>query len=183
MHLLKRSSHVDENLRKKKIPSDHAAARLVIQKPTHRRHQSKRFPNWISKHPIFGSILQHLHDDHRFSSDPSCALSEFKILLQKVKKMTIREAETDFGQSDFGHPYWPDFGQFRLWPNQLWPTFNWPTLAKPAQGGVQKGRAPKGWGPERVALPKCHAFSSLPGTVSLFLCLSGGSSRGILVVF
>ena len=36
------SSHVVENLGKRTIPSDHAAVRLVIQKPTHRRHQNKR---------------------------------------------------------------------------------------------------------------------------------------------
>ena len=30
-------------------------------------------------------------------------------------------AETDYGQTDFGHPYFPDFGQIRFWPNRLWP--------------------------------------------------------------
>ena len=64
------SSHVVENLGKKSIPSDHAAVRLVIQKPTHRGHQNRRIPSWMSKHPMFGSILQQPHDDHRFSPDP-----------------------------------------------------------------------------------------------------------------
>ena len=50
-------SHVFENLVKETIPSDHAAVRLVIQKPTHRGHQSQRIPSWMSKHPIFCSIL------------------------------------------------------------------------------------------------------------------------------
>ena len=45
----------------------------------------------MSKHPIFGSILQQLHYDHRFSPDPFCALAEFKTLLHKAKKMTQRE--------------------------------------------------------------------------------------------
>ena len=85
------SSHVVENLGKKTIPSDHAAVRLVIQKLTNRGHQSKRIPSWISKHPIFCSILQQLHDDHRFSPDPFCALAEFKVLLHKAKNMTKRE--------------------------------------------------------------------------------------------
>ena len=85
------SSHVVENLGKKTIPSDHAAVRLVIQKPTSRRHQSKHIPSWMSKHPIFGSILQQLHDDHRFSPDPFCALAEFKVLQHKAKKITKRE--------------------------------------------------------------------------------------------
>ena len=64
------SSHVDENLGKKNIPSDHAAVRLVILKPTHRGVQNKRIPSWMSKHPMLGSILQHLHDDLSFSPDP-----------------------------------------------------------------------------------------------------------------
>ena len=70
-------SHVFENLGKTTIPSDHAAVRLVIQKPTNRGHQSKRIPSWMSKHPIFCSLLQQHHDDHRFSPNPFCALAEF----------------------------------------------------------------------------------------------------------
>ena len=84
------SSHVVENLGKKSIPSEHAAVRLVIQKPTNRR-QSECIPSWMSKHPIFCSILQQLHDDHRFSPDPFCALAEFKVLLHKARKITKRE--------------------------------------------------------------------------------------------
>ena len=84
-------SHVFENLGKKTILSDHAAVRFVIQKPTNRGHQSKRIPSWMSKHPIFFSILQLHHDDHRFSTDPFCALAEFNVLLHKAKKMTKRE--------------------------------------------------------------------------------------------
>ena len=42
------SSHVVENLGKKTIPSDHAAVRIVTQKPTHRGHQSKRIPSWLA---------------------------------------------------------------------------------------------------------------------------------------
>ena len=85
------SSHVDENLGKKNVPSDYAAVRLVILKPTHRGDQNKRIPSWMSKHPMFGSILQQLHDDHRFSPDPFCALAEFKHLLHQAQKMTQRE--------------------------------------------------------------------------------------------
>ena len=76
--------HVFENLGNRTIPSDHAAVRLVIQKPTTRGHQSKRIPCWMS-------ILKRLHDDHRFSSDPFGALAEFKVLLEKAKKLTLRE--------------------------------------------------------------------------------------------
>ena len=84
-------SHVFENLENRTIPSDHAAVRLVIQKPTTRAHLSKRVPSWMSKHPIFCSRLQRLHDDHRFSPDPFGALAEFKVLVNKAKKQTIRE--------------------------------------------------------------------------------------------
>ena len=84
-------SHVFENPGKKTIPSDHAAVRLVTQKPTNRGHQSKRIPSWMSKHPNFCSILQQLHDDHRFSPDPFCALAEFKVFLHKAKTMMSRE--------------------------------------------------------------------------------------------
>ena len=79
------SFHVVENLGQKTISSDHAAVRLVIQEPTHRRHQNKRIPSWMSKHPIFGSILQQLHDDHRFSPDPFCALAELSPPTQKKR--------------------------------------------------------------------------------------------------
>ena len=66
-------SHVFENLGKRTIPSDHAAVRLVIHKPTSREQQGKRIPSWMSKHPV----LKWLHDDHRYSADPFGALSEF----------------------------------------------------------------------------------------------------------
>ena len=47
------------------IPSDHAAVRLVIHKPTNRERQSKRI---------------------RFSADPFGALAEFKAILEKAEK-------------------------------------------------------------------------------------------------
>ena len=84
-------SHVFENLEKKTIPSDHAAVRLVIQKPSNRGHQRKRIPSWMSKHPIFCFISQHFYDDHRFSPDLFCALAECKVLLHKAENMTKRE--------------------------------------------------------------------------------------------
>ena len=45
----------------------------------------------MSKHPVFCSLLQRLHDDPRFSLDPFVALAEFKVLLEKAKRLTIRE--------------------------------------------------------------------------------------------
>ena len=83
-------SHVFENLGNRTIPSDHAALRLVIQKPTNRGQQGNRIPRWMTKHPVFCSILKRLHDNHRFSANPFGALAEFKVLL-KASKQTIRE--------------------------------------------------------------------------------------------
>ena len=42
---------------------------------------------------------------------------------------------------------------------------------------------PKGWGPEGVAGPKFRAFFFSPAGKFVLSSLSGGSSRGILVVF
>ena len=50
-------SHVFENLGNWTIPSDHAAVRLVIQKPTIRGHQSKHIPSRLSKHPVFFALF------------------------------------------------------------------------------------------------------------------------------
>ena len=35
--------------------------------------------------------MKRFHDDHRFSTDPFGALAEFKVILEKAKKQTIRE--------------------------------------------------------------------------------------------
>ena len=83
-------SHVFENLGKRSIPSDHAAVRMVIQKPTIRGHH-KRIPRWMTNHPVFCSILKRLNDDHRYSADPFGALADFKTILEKAKKQTVRE--------------------------------------------------------------------------------------------
>ena len=85
------SSHVVENLGKKTIPSDHAAIRLVIRNLLVEDSRTNVFPSWMSKNLIFGSVLQQLHDDHRFSPDPFCALAEFKVLLHKALEITNRE--------------------------------------------------------------------------------------------
>ena len=44
----------------------------------------------MSKHPVC-SVLKRLHDDHRYSTDPLGALAEFKAILEKAKKQTVRE--------------------------------------------------------------------------------------------
>ena len=83
-------SHVSENLGKRFIPSDHAAVRVVIQKLTIRGHQGKRIPSWMSKHPVF-SILKRINDDHQYPADTFGALADFKIILEQVRRQTVRE--------------------------------------------------------------------------------------------
>ena len=82
-------SHVFENLGNRTIPSDHEAVRLVIHMPNTREQSCKRIPCWMSKHPVFCSMLKRLHDNRRFSADPFGALAEFKVVLEKAKKLTI----------------------------------------------------------------------------------------------
>ena len=53
-----------ENLRKRSIPSDHAAVRVVIEKPTIRGHNGKCIPSWMPKHPVFCFILKQINDLH-----------------------------------------------------------------------------------------------------------------------
>ena len=79
--------------------------------------------------------------------------------------MYVHTAATDFGQSDFGHPYWPtlansDFGQTdfgqkndRLWPTligRLWP--NLPRRVGPRRVGPRRVGGPnlEKVGPRRV---------------------------------
>ena len=83
-------SHVFENLGNRSIPSDHAAVRIVIQKPIG-DSRANAFPSWMSKHPAFCSILKRLHDDHRYSADPFGALADFKTIIEKAKRQTVRE--------------------------------------------------------------------------------------------
>ena len=45
----------------------------------------------MSKHPVFCSILKRLHDDHRYPTGPFGTLAEFKAILEKAKKQTVRE--------------------------------------------------------------------------------------------
>ena len=84
-------SHVFENLGKRSIPSDHAAVRVVIQKPTTRAHQGRRIPSWMSKHLIFCSILKQVSDDHQYPEDPSVDLADDKVILEKARWQTVRE--------------------------------------------------------------------------------------------
>ena len=79
-------SHVSDNLGERFIPSDHVAVRVVIQKPTIRRDQAKRIPSWMSKHPVFCSILKKISEDHQYPDDPFAALGDVKVILEKARK-------------------------------------------------------------------------------------------------
>ena len=84
-------SHVFENLGKRSIPSDHAAVRVVIQKTTTRGPQGNRIPSWMSKHPVFCSFLKRLDEEHQYLADPFGSLADFKIILEKARRQTVRE--------------------------------------------------------------------------------------------
>ena len=70
------------------------------------------------------------------------------------------KAETDFGQSDFGHPYWPtltnsDFGQADFGPNWCFSILAFISKKKKTEQQEEKMhrrtntlRGPEGWGPE-----------------------------------
>ena len=88
------SSHVSENVGNRSIPSDHAAVRIVIQKPSNQGQQCKRIPSCMSKHPVFCSILKRLHDGHRYAADPFGALGDFKSIIEKAKKADCSRAIT-----------------------------------------------------------------------------------------
>ena len=63
----------------------------LFRKPTIRGHQGKRIPSWMSKHPVFCSILKRLDDQHQYPVDPFGALADFKTILEKAKRQTDRE--------------------------------------------------------------------------------------------
>ena len=65
--------------------------RVVKEKPTLRENQGKCIPSWMSKHPVFYFILQHKSDDHQYLDDPFVALADFKVILEIVRKRTVRE--------------------------------------------------------------------------------------------
>ena len=45
----------------------------------------------MSKHPSFFSVLKRLDDDHQYPPDPFGALTDFKNILQKARRQTVRE--------------------------------------------------------------------------------------------
>ena len=68
------------------IPSDHAAVRIVIQKPSSQGQQCKRIPSWISKHPVFCSILKRLHETATDTLPAHLARSQMsKLSLNRLK--------------------------------------------------------------------------------------------------
>ena len=72
------------------IPSDHAAVRLVIQKPTNRGHQNKRILAECPNIPISAPFRNGFTITTDFLPIRLVHLAEFKVL-EKVRKLTIRE--------------------------------------------------------------------------------------------
>ena len=75
----------------RKIPSDQSAVRIVIRKPTTRRHMNNRIPSGMTKHPVFSCLLPRLHDDLSFLPDPFGAVAEFEATVEKAKRHMIFE--------------------------------------------------------------------------------------------
>ena len=74
---------------KRSIPSGHAAVRIVIQKPTYSGTTGQTHSKLdVQTSRLLSSVLKRLHDKHRFSADPFCALAEFKAVPEKAKKQT-----------------------------------------------------------------------------------------------
>ena len=98
-------SHVLENLEERSIPSDHAAVRVVSQKPTIRGNQGKRIPSWMSKHPVFCSVLKQISENHQLSDDPFAALAEFKFV--RATRELLRKTPGSLGAKLFTALYDP----------------------------------------------------------------------------
>ena len=68
----------------------HLGVRFLTQKPTNRRHQSKRIPSWMSKHPIFVPYCS------TFTTTTGSLMTRFVHLqslvpFETAKKLTKRE--------------------------------------------------------------------------------------------
>ena len=80
------------------IPSDHAAVRVVLPKATIRGHQGKRIQSWMSKHPVFYSVLKQINDDHQYPC-PFGALADFKLSSKKRELSRTVKHVTAYGPS------------------------------------------------------------------------------------
>ena len=89
-HVISIYSTVSDNLGERSIPSDHVAVRVVAQKPTTRCDQVKRFPSWMSKHPIFFEIFSN-RSAKTIGTEPFAALADFKLIIEKARKQTHQE--------------------------------------------------------------------------------------------
>ena len=146
------------------------------------------------------------HGDKFFRSRPHLAKPDFHPYLAVF-------GQTEYGQyhiwPNLTGRIWPTLFD-RIWPDRIWPFFFWLGGGRVGWCGP-KGWGPKGWGPEvvggpkvgarwgggrsgwgpnpekvgprRVEGPKFRAFFSLSRPKFLLSSLSGGSFRGILVVF
>ena len=81
-------THVIDNLGERSIPSDHVAVRVVIRKPLDCRGTVMRIPSWMSKHPVFCTILKQISDDHHYPNEPFGALADFKLIIEKARRRT-----------------------------------------------------------------------------------------------
>ena len=68
-------------------------SRILVNGPYRNRRvdAARTIPSWMYKHPVFCSSLKQIHDDHHYPEDPFAALAEFKVILEKTRKRTVRE--------------------------------------------------------------------------------------------
>ena len=79
------------NFGERSIPSGHVAKRVVILNTTSRCDQVKRIPSWMSKHPVFCTILKRISDGHQYSDEPFPALADFQVMMEKARKQAHQE--------------------------------------------------------------------------------------------
>ena len=119
------------------------------------------------------------------SPNASSAFSNLKTFFSA----SATAADTDFGQTDFGHPYLADFGQADFGPNWCFSLLAF--FFKKKQNNQMKKiqtplRSPEGWGPQvelegakvcggggRGGRGKISRFFPSPAPTSFFFCLSG----------
>ena len=77
--------HVTDNLGERSIPSDHVGIRITFWKRQDHCGTSLQVPPWMSKHPLFCTILKQISDDHRYLDEPFAAQADFKQIIEKAR--------------------------------------------------------------------------------------------------
>ena len=69
---------------------NHIAIRIAIQTPAYSARELASFQAWLTKHPVFCSVLSLLHnDEHSYLEDAFLALADFKNLAHKAIALAL----------------------------------------------------------------------------------------------